>query len=271
MMGSEPNPFMSIMDMMGEALLPSGLHSSTFHGSYKTAMGSTHLVFHFLLLMWAKDLTKMGFNPFNPTLGWRLPSGSSFAVNTANGFLPHWLHGFHVWLQVWAAYLRELDAKGGCPELREAMTSLQSTITTLYTTQEDQERGWLVCAHVILHRVHAFLTFLRPETLGAPITLDEERQAMARVKSVEGSGYGPRAHTNFPRNDYHDRRDYGGARKKPRRDFNTGNRGGPRSGGRCPIHGPGHTMQDCRTLQNMARQVAGNANNAPNAQGGNGQ
>lgn len=152
------------------------------------------------------------------------------------------------------------------------MAALQTTITTLYTTQEDQKRGWLVCAHVILNRVHIFCTTLRPETLGVPLTLEEERQAMARVKSVEGTGNGAKTSSHFPRHE--DRRDYGASRKKPRRDFQPGNRGGPRQGGGCPIHpGAGHTMRDCRTIINMARQMGGNApnNNNNNAQGGNGQ
>jgi hypothetical protein len=257
------------MDAMGEALLPAGLFTSTTMGPYKVAMAATSLVFHFLLVMWAKDLTKMGFSPFNPTLGWRVPGGSAFTYNTANGFLPHWLHGFHVWLQVWANFLLELDTKGGCPELRRAMSDLQSIITTLFTTQEDQERGWLVCAHVILARVHVFCTTLRPECLGAPLTLVEERQAMARVKAVDN---GIKTPSTYPRHDNNDRRDFGGARKKPRRDFQGGNRGGPRHSDRCPIHpGAGHSLKECRTVINMARQMGGNANANATTNGGNGQ
>ena len=267
---SAPNPFAMAMDAMGEALLPAGLYTSTTMGPYKAAMAATTLVFHFLLVMWAKDLMKMGFSPFNPTLGWRIPGGSAFNYNTTNGYLPHWLHGFHVWLQVWANYLLELDAKGGCPELRHAMAALQTTITTLFTTQEDLERGWLICAHVILTRIHVFCTTLRPECLGAPLTLEEERQAMARAKAVDSGSNGAKAPSTFARHDNHDRRDFGGARKKPRRDFQGGNRGGSRQGDRCPIHpGAGHSLKECRTVINMARQMTGNSNTTNT--GGNGQ
>jgi hypothetical protein len=260
------------MDMTGDGF-SSGLFSSTFNGPYRAALSATHLVFFFLLSIWAKDLSKMGYNPFNPTMGWRM-SGGSTHYTTAVGYFPNWLQGFSTWVQVWPNYIKELERLGGCPALRQAMTALQDTITTLVYTGDDQEYQWLVAAHVILTRVHHFCTSLNPEVLGVSLTLEEERQAMARVRAVTVMGNGARAPSSSPYRDHftYPRHDNIMSRKKPRyepRDFrpNGGRGGGGRGGGGCPIHpGTGHTALQCRQGGGLNRPQPLNAPNANGAE-----
>lgn len=212
---------------------------------YKGAVEATQLAFHCLVMVWVDALFHMGWSAFNPSLGFKLPDASA-GSKTNSGFFPHWLQSFPTWLQCWAEFGSMLDAKGGHPELRGAMASLQTTITSMATTHEDAEYGWLIGAHVIMARVHNFCTTMDPKAIGAPLSLEEERKALTRARLIK-KPYVPR--------DTHG--DNAGPRsKKPRSDFkpSSNNKGGKKQGG-CPFHpGTNHPIEQCRKFLELAKK-----------------
>jgi len=68
--------------------------------------------------------------------------------------------------------------------MRDGMLGLQDIITSMMQGAYDQDQAWLRAAHFIMGRIHRFCTSLRPEILSADISLQEEREAANRAKSV---------------------------------------------------------------------------------------
>lgn len=142
-----------------------------------------------------------------------------------------------------------LDDKGGHPEVRGAMASLQPTITSLVTTHDDEDYGWLIGAHIIMARLHNFCITMDPTAIGAPLSLEEERKAVARARVVKKP--------SVPRDNRGD--NTGPRSKKPRNDHKppSNNKGGKKQGG-CPFHpGTDHPIEQCRKFLELAKKHAG--------------
>ena len=231
---------------------------------YKRAMEAVYLPFHFLIMIFVDALVHMGWSPYNPALGFKIPEVSSGTKGMA-GFFPHWCQSLSTYSMCWFNFLAMLDSHGGHPAMRAAMSNLQFSISAMVASSEDAEYGWSVAAHLIIARVHAFCTSLDVAALGAPLSMEEERNASARARIVKKPTQ-PRTNSqSFLRGGFN-----GGGHqsKRPRNSgsFNTNNNNNTRNNnnrgnqGSCPFHpGASHPVETCTKFLALAKNVNSNA------------
>ena len=153
---------------------------------YKRAAEAVHLVYHFLLMAFIESLHHMGWSDINPTLGFKIPDNPN-GVATKAGTMPHWLVSFSTFLACWGNWMMLIDARGGDRAMRDAMSSLQHIVTGMMQGAMDPDGTWLMAAHLIMARVHKLCVSLRPDVIGAELTLQEEREASNRARSVSSA------------------------------------------------------------------------------------
>lgn len=261
------NPFFG--DLFGSQPSLSGTRGMNFllH-QYRSVADTTHLPFHFLLLIFVEALHHMGWCEFNPFVGFALPVSASGAA-TKSGFMPHWCQSFTSFSTCWAAFMTQLEAKGGDKAMRDGMQGLQAVVTGMMAANVNDTAQWLVTAHVIMQRVHTLCVDLDSAALGKPLTLAEERTAGIRAAKAAPSkastpsqpgpsnGQGSGASQQGQGNNNNRRR------LRPQQQDSWQRNGRPRNfvigarvvGSDCPYHPQqGHTVFQCDHFTRLQRQ-----------------
>jgi hypothetical protein len=233
---------------------------------YKAILDAVNLPSTQINMLFVEGLHHMGWSPFNPTMGFRIDSNASGST-TSRGALPNWLPNLSTYLQCWGNFMADIEAKGGDPAMRDNMSALQRMITTFVPTHgDDPDFAWHVAAHIIMGRVHNYCATMQPDALGASLTNEEERQAVARTKAVKRPFHPKDAQQPFRR----EMVSAGPSRfKKPRRDSNPPpNRGGGGRPAGCPFHpGASHPISECRRFLDLAKQHNGAPSSAADRSG----